>query len=52
VQLPKNFVERPDALRAVKEKLLAESDQTLVVSAIAGLGGLGKSVLATAVNTG
>ncbi|MBE9032215.1 hypothetical protein IQ266_20965, partial [filamentous cyanobacterium LEGE 11480] len=56
VRLPDNFVERPDALEAVKEKLLAEDDdqqsvpdqQTLVVSAIAGLGGLGKSVLATA----
>jgi biotin synthase-like enzyme len=48
VRLPDNFVERPDALKAVKEKLLVESDRTLVVSAIAGLGGLGKSVLATA----
>lgn len=48
VRLPENFVERPKALKAVKEKLLAESDQTLVVSAIAGLGGLGKSVLAAA----
>jgi hypothetical protein len=42
-------VARPDALAAVKERLLMETEQTLVVSAIAGLGGLGKSVLATAV---
>ncbi len=49
VRLPENFVDRPDALSSVKEKLLLESEQTLVVSAIAGLGGLGKSVLATAI---
>src|SRR6476469_6978925 len=48
IRLPENFVERPDALKSVKEKLLAEDKQTLVVSAIAGLGGLGKSVLAAA----
>ena len=49
VRLPENFVARPDALAAVKGKLLLESEQTLVVSAITGLGGLGKSVLATAI---
>ncbi len=49
VRLPDNFVERPQALQAVKDKLLVESDQTLVVSAISGLGGLGKSVLATTI---
>jgi hypothetical protein len=48
VRLPDNFVERPDALNAVKAKLLAVDERTLVVSAIAGLGGLGKSVLAAA----
>jgi NB-ARC domain len=55
VRLPDNFVPRPDALNSVKAKLLGEdgssavlSDRTLVVSAIAGLGGIGKSVLATA----
>jgi NB-ARC domain len=37
----------PDAIAAVKNLLLAENS-TVVVSAIAGLGGLGKSVLATA----
>jgi hypothetical protein len=41
--IARDSVERPKALRAVKEKLLAESDRTLVVSAIAGLGGLGKT---------
>ena len=49
VRLPENFVDRSSALSSVKEKLLVETDQTLVVSAIAGLGGLGKSVLATAI---
>jgi hypothetical protein len=48
VRLPETFIERPDALKSVKEKLLVEDDRTLVVSAIAGLGGLGKSVLAMA----
>ena len=48
VRLPESYVVRPDALNAVKEKLLAEDERTLVVSAISGLGGLGKSVLATA----
>jgi uncharacterized membrane protein len=49
VQLPENYVERPEALKAVKKKLLGTDGQTVVVSAISGLGGLGKSVLATAV---
>ncbi|PSN79410.1 hypothetical protein C8B47_11845 [filamentous cyanobacterium CCP4] len=35
-------------MNAVKAKLLAKNEQMLVVSAIAGLGGLGKSVLAAA----
>jgi hypothetical protein len=48
VRLPENFVTRSDALQKVKGMLLRESERTLVVSAIAGLGGLGKSVLATA----
>lgn len=48
VRLPDNFVERPEALNAVKALLLEESEKPLVVSAIAGLGGLGKSVLAAA----
>ena len=48
VRLPDNFVARPDAMATVKKMLLAETEQTLVVSAISGLGGLGKSVLATA----
>jgi hypothetical protein len=47
LRLPDNYVDRPQAITAVKSLLLAENS-TVVVSAIAGLGGLGKSVLATA----
>ena len=47
--LPDHFVERPEPQSAVKEQLLCENDKggTLVVSAIYGLGGIGKSVLAS-----
>ena len=47
--LPDHFVERPEPQNAVKEQLLCENDKggTLVVSAIYGLGGIGKSVLAS-----
>jgi hypothetical protein len=47
--LPDHFVERPDHQQAVKDRLLSEDPKvfgTLVVSAIHGLGGIGKSVLA------
>jgi hypothetical protein len=49
VRLPEIFVARPRTLVAVKRKLLVESEQMLVVNAILGMGGLGKSVLATAI---
>ncbi len=46
--LPDHFVERPEPQNAVKGQLLCEDKVgTLVVSAIYGLGGIGKSVLAT-----
>ena len=47
--LPDHFVERPAHQDAVKNQLLRESKKsgTLVVSAIYGLGGIGKSVLAS-----
>ncbi|WP_446870852.1 NB-ARC domain-containing protein [Phormidesmis sp. 146-12] len=48
VRLPETFVPRPEAFDPVKQKLLAADDRALVVRAIAGLGGLGKSVLAAA----
>ncbi len=47
--LPDHFVERPEQQEIVKAELLSESAKvgTLVVSAIYGLGGIGKSVLAS-----
>ncbi|MEL7353191.1 MAG: NB-ARC domain-containing protein, partial [Cyanobacteria bacterium J06560_5] len=47
--LPDHFVERPEPQAAVRAQLLCENDKggTLVVSAIYGLGGIGKSVLAS-----
>ena len=50
-KVPTNFVPRPKPFNAVKQMLLQETEgdnQTLVVSAIHGLGGIGKSVLAAA----
>ena len=50
--LPTHFVARPEQQQAIKTKLLAENGHTpgtLVVSAIYGLGGIGKSVLAAAI---
>jgi len=47
--LPAHFVERPEHQDPLKEKLLCSDSRvkgTLVVSAIYGLGGIGKSVLA------
>ncbi|WP_414589906.1 NB-ARC domain-containing protein, partial [Scytonema sp. PCC 10023] len=49
--LPQYFVERPEHQQAVKNALLdqeADRPGTLVVSAIYGLGGIGKSTLAAA----
>ncbi|MBW4473564.1 MAG: hypothetical protein KME45_24790 [Stenomitos rutilans HA7619-LM2] len=46
--LPRPYIDRPEPHAAVKAKLLAEESATpgtLVVSAIFGLGGIGKSVL-------
>jgi hypothetical protein len=48
--LPRPYIDRPEIRAEVKAKLLAEEETTpgtLVVSAIYGLGGIGKSVLAT-----
>ena len=48
---PAHFVSRPEVSEELKERLLADQPATsgvLVVSAIHGLGGIGKSVLAAA----
>jgi hypothetical protein len=48
--IPRHYVERQKPFEAVKAMLLSESaPNTLVVSAIHGLGGIGKSVLAAAI---
>ncbi|NER80076.1 MAG: hypothetical protein F6K42_10925, partial [Leptolyngbya sp. SIO1D8] len=47
--LPRHFVPRPEHLETVKTQLLDEAQpNTLVISAIYGMGGIGKSVLAAA----
>jgi NB-ARC domain len=49
--LPKDYVDRPEIRQWVKSKLIDSSPSrpgTLVVSAIYGLGGVGKSVIASA----
>ncbi|MBD2465716.1 hypothetical protein H6G89_32530 [Oscillatoria sp. FACHB-1407] len=48
--LPKDYIDRPDVRQAIKALLVnaAPIAGTLVVSAIYGLGGIGKSVLASA----
>ncbi|MBE9207566.1 hypothetical protein IQ244_13750 [Nostoc sp. LEGE 06077] len=48
--LPANFVDRPQVTLDIKARLLANtfSDGTLLISAIHGLGGIGKTTLVTA----
>ncbi|MCT7993680.1 NB-ARC domain-containing protein, partial [Laspinema olomoucense] len=49
--LPNHFLDRPDILNRLKSKLLAEelaNSGGLIVGALFGLGGIGKSVLAAA----
>ncbi|MEM1281878.1 MAG: NB-ARC domain-containing protein, partial [Cyanobacteria bacterium P01_H01_bin.152] len=47
--LPRHYVPRPEHLEVVKTELLDEAQPgTLVISAIYGMGGIGKSVLAAA----
>jgi len=44
-----NYVERPEALRALRDALFADhSSQPLALTALAGMGGIGKTVLAHA----
>ncbi|MFG6105395.1 NB-ARC domain-containing protein [Leptothoe sp. EHU-05/26/07-4] len=47
--MPRHYVQRPEHFEAIKAMLLDESTPgTLVISAIYGMGGIGKSVLAAA----
>jgi hypothetical protein len=46
--LPTYFIPRPEAVQPVKERLLAEPGGVLAISALYGLGGIGKSMLAAA----
>ncbi len=44
-----NYLERPEALRALRDKLFAEDHrQPIALTALAGMGGIGKTVLAKA----
>ena len=50
--LPRYFIQRPEVSQSLKQSLLSEQTAktgTLVVSAIYGLGGIGKSTLAVAI---
>ncbi|NEO75121.1 MAG: hypothetical protein F6J99_02125 [Moorea sp. SIO4G3] len=50
--LPAHFIQRPEVSQSLKQSLLSEQTAktgTLVVSAIYGLGGIGKSTLAAAI---
>jgi len=48
-QLPVNFVERPDALDRLRDLVLSDStDRQVALTALRGMGGIGKSVLAIA----
>ncbi len=49
--LPNHFVDRPEVSQDLKKRLIADSSNysgTLVISAIQGLGGIGKTILAQA----
>lgn len=47
--LPPEFTPRPETLAALRDAVLAEqSDRTVALTAIRGMGGVGKTVLATA----
>lgn len=44
-----NYLERPEALRALRDTLFAEDHrQPIALTALAGMGGIGKTVLANA----
>src|ERR1035437_6359426 len=44
-----NYVERPEALRALRDALFSDrSRQPIALTALAGMGGIGKTVLAKA----
>jgi hypothetical protein len=44
-----NYVDRPEAIRALRDAVLAENrGQPIALTALAGMGGIGKTVLAQA----
>ncbi|MGA8030319.1 MAG: NB-ARC domain-containing protein, partial [Bryobacteraceae bacterium] len=47
--LPRSFIPREDAVAALRDVLFSEGEETKIgISAVAGMGGIGKTVLATA----
>src|SRR6266545_2827286 len=46
--LPVNYVERPDALAALRQAIVCENPRHVALTALRGMGGIGKTILAQA----
>jgi DNA-binding NtrC family response regulator len=46
--LPANYVDRPEALQSLREAVLRNDSRSIALTALQGMGGIGKSVLAQA----